>query len=79
MGIDDSNKGFGIAIDKCGNVYVTGSFLGFALFGPVQGDETILLTSTISGLSTVDPFIAKLDNNGNWLWAEQIGGGGFNE
>jgi len=55
-----------IAIDANANSYVTGSFNGTATFGSYS------LTS--SGL--IDIFLAKMDADGNWLWATQAGGSG---
>ncbi|MBP7310232.1 MAG: SBBP repeat-containing protein [Candidatus Cloacimonetes bacterium] len=58
--------GFGISTDASGNSYVTGYFMGTASFGST--------TLTSSGIT--DIFVAKLDPNGNWLWAQQAGGTG---
>ncbi len=58
------DAGYGIAIDTDGNCYVTGYFQGTATFG-----GTSLVSSGAS-----DIFIAKLDVNGNWLWANKAGG-----
>ena len=58
------NEGRGIAVDASGNSYVTGWFEGSSNFGST--------TLTSSGIS--DIFIAKLDSNGNWLWAKKAGG-----
>ncbi|MDD4309684.1 MAG: SBBP repeat-containing protein [Candidatus Cloacimonetes bacterium] len=57
----DREKGASIAIDSCGNCYVTGSFRGPATFGGI--------TLTSNGYTAM--FIAKLDTYGNWLWAKQ--------
>lgn len=54
----------GIATDSSGNIYVTGSFLGTATFG----------TTTLANNGQYDIYIAKLDTNGNYLWAKQSGG-----
>ncbi len=56
--------GLGIIIDDAGNSYVTGYFREIATFG------SYILTS--NGWS--DIFVAKLDANGNWLWATKAGG-----
>ncbi|MCK5052547.1 MAG: SBBP repeat-containing protein [Candidatus Cloacimonetes bacterium] len=66
-GGSDWDLGSGIAIDDNGNTYVTGSFRDTATFGSYS------LSSSGSG----DIFIAKMDANGNWLWAIQAGGSGF--
>ncbi len=64
--INNQNTGNSIVKDGSGNSYVTGSFQGNATFG------TTTLTSAGSG----DVFIAKLNANGEWLWAIQAGGTG---
>lgn len=63
------DTGYGIAVDNAGNAYVTGDFEGTAFFG----DHTL----TAAGddyQNNGDIFIAKLDQNGNWLWAVGAGG-----
>ncbi|HNX37458.1 MAG TPA: SBBP repeat-containing protein [Candidatus Cloacimonadota bacterium] len=60
----DSDSGRGIAIDESGNAWLTGHFMGSAAFGA--------LTLNSSGYE--DVFAAKLDSNGNWLWAVRAGG-----
>src|SRR5438552_16412967 len=59
---DDFSRG--IAVDKAGNSYVTGSFHDVATFGDY----------TLTGGSTYDIFAAKYDSTGNLLWANQAGG-----
>jgi len=59
--------GNGIAVDKYGNVYVTGALQVDAEFG-----NTNLTASGTEGYS--DIFIAKLDPDGNWIWAKSVGG-----
>ena len=58
--------GRGICIDSSGNCYIIGYFRDVATFG------TLTLTSS----GGYDIFIAKLDTNGNWLWAKRAGGSG---
>mgnify|MGYP002682318742 CR=1 FL=1 len=60
----DLDWGESIAVDDNGNSYVTGRFYGSATFG----------TTTLTGSGDSDIFVAKLDINGNWLWAKQAGG-----
>jgi len=61
------NEGKGITTDSIGNCYVTGRFSGTSYFG------TISLTS----YGNSDIFVAKIDENGNWLWVAQAGGYGY--
>jgi len=62
-----NDESYNIAVDANGNSYVTGNFTGSATFGST--------TLTSSGYN--DIFVAKLDINGNWLWAKQAGGTGW--
>ena len=64
-----TDRGYGIAIDDAGNSYVTGNFEETATFG------SYFLTS--SGYWDSDIFVAKMDADGNWLWATQAGGPGW--
>lgn len=48
-----------IATDSSGNSYVTGRFMGTVNFG----------SHPATALGTGDVFVAKIDTNGNWLWA----------
>lgn len=59
------DKGSSIGIDDAGNCYITGVFYDVAYFGNI----------TLSSLGGLDVFVAKLDTNGIWQWAER--GGGF--
>ncbi len=52
-------------VDAYGNSYITGYFRESATFG------TTTLTSSSDCNS--DIFVAKMDINGNWLWAKQAG------
>jgi gliding motility-associated-like protein len=56
-----------IEVDAAGNVYSTGGFYATVDFDPGAG--VFNLTST----GTDDVFISKLDLNGNFVWAKQIG------
>ncbi len=59
----------GIALDSAGNAYITGAFAGTANFGSH--------TLTVSGWRNT--FVAKLDADGNWLWAVKAGGTGWDD
>jgi gliding motility-associated-like protein len=67
-GVNFNNWGYDIALDRLGNIYTTGFFIGPSDFDP--GPGTFMLNS-----SAVDIFISKLDNNGNFVWAKGTGAG----
>ena len=64
LGSTLSDTGNGIGLDKAGNIYVTGSFEDTITFGD----------TTLTSNGDSDAFVAKLDNNGNVLWAQNLGG-----
>ncbi|MFO7659562.1 MAG: SBBP repeat-containing protein [Candidatus Cloacimonadaceae bacterium] len=64
-----SDWGSAIATDNAGNSYVTGYFSNTIDFG----------TTTLTCAGTFDIYVAKLDPDGNWLWAKQAGGVGEDE
>ncbi len=66
-GVNDDDS-FSIAVDAAGNVYTTGRFRGTADFDP--SPATFNLTST--GIN--DAFISKLNNQGEFVWAKNLGG-----
>jgi len=61
-------KGNSIALDNDNNIYITGVFSGTADFNP--GDATFEMTSK----GSFDLFVCKLDQEGNLVWAKQLGG-----
>ncbi|GAB3171668.1 SBBP repeat-containing protein [Telluribacter humicola] len=62
-----SEQGLDIAVDKSGNPYVTGSFIGTATFG----------STSLTSRGSSDAFIARYNSNGDVLWAQQAGGTSF--
>ncbi len=75
MGTDPAlDYGSAITIDTFGNVYTTGTFFGEADFDP--GPGTHLLNSVDGG---AEAFIQKLDEDGNFIWAVNIGGTSWDE
>jgi hypothetical protein len=71
IGGADGDRGFSIATDPAGNVYVTGAFVGTVDFDP--GPGTLTMTS---GSTYGDMYIVKLNTAGNLVWAKQFGGTG---
>lgn len=72
-GVVGFSAGYSIALDAQGNSYITGLFQDTVDFDP--GLDTLNLISSGDN----DIFIAKLDVNGNLLWAKSIGGAGDDE
>jgi hypothetical protein len=68
MGGSSNEIGYSIAVDKIGNVYTTGYFIGTTDFDPGVG----IYNLTSSG--NFDIFISKLDAFGNFIWAKSMGG-----
>lgn len=66
-GSTGADIGLGITADSSGNILITGTFQDTVAFGTTQ-----LVTS-----GEDDIFVAKLDSNGNWLWATGAGGISF--
>lgn len=58
------DMGWGISLDASGNSYVTGWFTDSVSFG----------STTLTSAGTSDIFVAKMDPDGNWLWAKRAGG-----
>lgn len=60
-----------MALDNTGSIYLAGDFSGTCDFDP--GDDTI----SVSAVGSYDIFILKLDNNGNFVWVNTVGGSDF--
>ncbi len=66
-GGSDTERGYGVAADGSGNVYVTGFFGGIAEFDPSGGEA-------YSSNGHQDVFLSKFDSLGNFEWARTWGG-----
>jgi len=65
-------ESFAVTTDAVGNVYTTGFFSNTVDFDPGAGVYNL----TEQGFGSDDMFISKLDSNGNFIFAKQIGGNG---
>ena len=65
--------GYGIKSDAAGNAYTTGRFDGTVDFDPNAG------VYNLTTFGSYDICVSKLDPLGNFLWAKQMGGSGFDE
>ncbi len=63
---NDDNGGTAISTDNHGNVYVIGTFKGTADFNPNS-------TFSLSANNGTDIFISKFRDNGDFIWAGQLG------
>ncbi|NOX45727.1 MAG: T9SS type A sorting domain-containing protein [Chlorobi bacterium] len=69
----EAGEAVSINVDVAGNVYVTGYFEGTFDFDP--GDGTYELTAT----DISDVFVSKLNTDGGFVWAKNLGGAGHEE
>ena len=71
MGGESTDHGYNIAVDESGNVYTTGNFKTTADFDPGPG-----VYNLGAGNHTCDVFVSKLDADGNFVFAKDLGGAG---
>ena len=69
MGGKQDDGGNGIDLDVSGNVYTTGYFMD-----SVDFDANPKATALLVSYGSYDIFVSRLDNNGNYGWAGQMGG-----
>jgi len=67
-GGNEADRGYGVAVDGPGNVYITGYFMGTADFDPGGG-----ISSFISS-GGQDFFVSKLGASGSYKWTVAMGG-----
>ncbi|WYL99987.1 MAG: DUF4347 domain-containing protein [Gloeotrichia echinulata CP02] len=68
FGGSSNDIGYGIALDSGGNVYTTGYFYGTVDFDPGAG------TANLTSAGNNDIFISKLNSDGTFAWAKNLGG-----
>lgn len=64
----DNSEARKMTIDPLGNIYTCGHFYGTSDFDPGAG------TFNLTSAGDADGFILALNNNGNFIWAKQLGG-----
>ncbi len=67
--------GYGLALSKSGNIFISGSFSGTCNF--VSSNGNVFSSKTSSGAD--DIFTAKLNNNGIFQWVIDHGSSGWDE
>ena len=71
IGFCESN---GMTTDNIGNIYLTGRFWNTVNFDPGAGSFNMTPAINTSSIGTnFDGYFAKLDSNGNFIWANKIG------
>jgi hypothetical protein len=74
LGGTSDDVGRAIAVDGTGKVYLTGGFQN-----TVDFDPAVATTYTLTSNGGSDIFILNLDASGNYIWAGQIGGSGYDD
>lgn len=68
FGNSSSEAAVSLATDNAANVYVTGYFADTVDFDPGAGEQKM------GSKGSFDPYVLKLDANGNFLWVRTFGG-----
>lgn len=68
IGSSDHDEAYGLFQDSQGNYYVSGNFQETVDFDPGSGE------AMLTAINNYDGFLAKYDEDWNYLWAIQIGG-----
>jgi hypothetical protein len=62
-----------VKTDGTGNIYTMGIFGGTVDFDPNTGTQNLVTSMGPYGWSNGNIFISKLDNDGNYIWAKNMG------
>lgn len=80
MGSDyplSGEEGTGIAVSTSGSIYVTGACRDTADMDPGPGVFNLITTADCMSHPNTDIFILKLTADGDFVWAGQVGGKGY--
>ncbi|SDF78777.1 Por secretion system C-terminal sorting domain-containing protein [Dyadobacter soli] len=73
-GSTGGDTGFGLHIDPSNNLFITGYISGTVDMNPNAGVNNLVTSG-----GSADGYILKLDNNGNYVWAQRMGNTGSGE
>ncbi|MBT4881755.1 MAG: T9SS type B sorting domain-containing protein [Flavobacteriales bacterium] len=68
VGSNKTDRANSIAVDVCGDVYVTGEYRNPMVFPGANASNG---TDTLSHKKKRDVFVAKMNNQGDWKWAKR--------
>ncbi|WP_031529885.1 hypothetical protein, partial [Dyadobacter crusticola] len=69
VGSTGGTTSYALKVDAAGNIYAGGTFAGTGDFNPNAGVNNLVSNGTLR-----DGYILKLDTNGNYVWAQRMGG-----
>lgn len=68
VGTNKDDRGNGIAIDYCDNIYIAGEYKNPMIFPGANASNG---SDTLSHSKKRDIFVAKITTNGDWVWAKR--------
>lgn len=68
VGSNKDDRGAGIAVDRCGDVYISGEYRNPMVFPGANASNG---GDTLSHKRKRDVFVAKCNTDGDWLWAKR--------